>query len=108
MAKGHEDDVVVELDGTDIELLLAQAMIADDARKRADKAFEDVADSIRKLLGDATVGTVGGVEIVTNRWQQRAVPDLKKLKEEHPSVYEAIVGHSRYRKLDRKVKRKRK
>jgi predicted phage-related endonuclease len=58
------------------------------------------------LLGEATVGTVDGVEVVTNRWQNRTTVDAKALKTGFPAVYEAVAGATRYRKLDRKPKRK--
>jgi predicted phage-related endonuclease len=102
-----DKDQIVALDDSDIRLLLAQAEVLDTARKNADKAFEAVADQIRALLGEATVGTVDGVEVVTNRWQNRAGADLKKLKSEFPGIYDAVVKHTRYRKLDRKPKHKR-
>ena len=101
------EDQIVALDDTDIRLLLAQAEVLDQARKNANKAFEAVADQIRELLGEATVGTVDGNEVVTNRWQGRAVVNQDKLKKEFAAAYDAVVGITRYRKLDRKPKAKR-
>lgn len=100
-------DQIVALDDTDILLLLAQAEVLDQARKNANEAFDAVANRIRETLGEATVGTVDGVEVVTNRWQNRSVTNMDKLKKEFASVYEAVVGQTRYRKLDRKPKAKR-
>lgn len=100
----HNDDTVVALDDTDIRLLLAQADVLDQSRKAAAEAFDKVADEIRTLLGEATVGTVDGVEVVTNRWQNRATTDVKALRALFPDAAAAVLGSSRFRKLDRKPK----
>ncbi len=100
----HNDDTVIDLSDTDIRLLLAQADVLYTAKQTAEKAYDAVADEIRTLLGEATVGTVDGVEVVTNRWQNRAVTDVKKLRAMFPVAAEAVIGATRYRKLDRKPK----
>lgn len=99
------DDVVIELDDTDMPALLAQAAAFEKMKKDAAAAFEKVANEIRDRLGEATVGTIGGIEVVTNRWQARSKTDTEKLQRDFPDAYAAVIGHTRYRKLDRNPKR---
>lgn len=100
------NDTVVALDDTDIVELLAKATAFDRMKKDAEAEFAKAADAIRALLGEATVGTVSGVEVVTNRWQNRSKTDMERLKKEFPEVYAEVVGTVKYRYLDRKPKHK--
>jgi hypothetical protein len=100
------DAQIVALDDTDVIILLAQAEVLDASRKAADRAFDDVCDQIRGLLGEAEVGTVGGIEVVSNRWRNRIDVDRKILQSDFPEAWKRAAKAARHRVLDRKVKRK--
>lgn len=100
------DDTAVELDGTDITVLLAESASFEAVRDSAQKELDKRQDRIRELLGEATVGTVKGVPVVTNRWRNRTTLDGKALKALDAKLWEKVASVTRYRVLDRKLGKK--
>lgn len=88
-------DVAV-LDGTNAEELLVRFNDAKAALKELEAEKKAVEASIRALLGDATVGTIGGVDRVFIQSITREGIDREVLKENFIEAYEAARTETTY------------
>jgi hypothetical protein len=73
------------------------------AKIKADGAagLEAEAKYLREALGEATVGTIDGIPVVTHRWRSTVKVDKDLLKSRYLNVYNAVVGQVKSRYLDR-------
>lgn len=85
----------VEL-STDVEALIVKFNEAKKVAKAAKEAKESAEKAIRDLLGEATVGTINGVERVKLSKRRLTTIDSETLLKAYPEAYAAVAGETNY------------
>jgi hypothetical protein len=94
-------DVAV-LDGTNAQDLIVRLTTAREALKELEAEKKEAETALRALLGDATVGTIGGVDRVFIQSITREGVDREVLKENFIEAYEAARTATTYTVLKTK------
>jgi predicted phage-related endonuclease len=96
-----ESDVAV-LDGTDAEALIVRFNAAKAALKDLEAEKKAVEADLRALLGDAKIGTIGGVDRLVISEITRENIDREVLREHFIEAYEAARTETTYTVLKTK------
>lgn len=100
----HQAGKAVELDPSDLQL----RDIAKELVKMHKEHLAEVENRIRERLGDAEIGAVDGVPVLSYRAQQRSGIDLEALRRDHPTIAQTYSKSTTHRVLRAAPKSKQK
>ena len=90
---------VAVLDSTNVQYLIKELNDAKRAAKEAEERKDRADKAIRKLMGDALIGTIGGAVRVELVPVERVTVDAKKLQEGWADAYTACKKVSEHHRL---------